>query len=152
MFMVLPDDIRRQFQAFGREGGRARARRIPAAERTAIARSAALRRWTEKRFGNSSFDALGLPGGDRVDRGLEDLAWGRETAESLMLSLAAPRLRREGVPLPVTLLAEADIRLYRLLERQDGDLAHARYLSRLRQIASFADACRLVRADRGSDA
>ena len=85
-----------------------------------------------------------------IDRGLEDLAWQRETVESLMVSLAASRLRREGVPIPAILLPAADIRLYRLLERQDGNLAHARYLSRLRQLASFADACRLIRADRNS--
>ena len=150
--MELPEDIRRQFQAFGKEGGRTRARRIPAAARRAIARSAAVRRWIRVRFGVSSFEELGVPGGDMIDRGLEDLAWERETVENLMVSLAAPRLRREGVPLPATRLPDADIRLYRLLERQDGDLAHERYLSRLRQLASFADACRLVRIDRTSDA
>jgi hypothetical protein len=143
--MDMPDDVRRRFQAFGRKGGRARARRIPSAERKAIARWAALRRWIEDRFGHASFRNMGLPGGDAVDRGLEDLAWGRETAESLMVSLAASRLRRETVPLPATLFPDADARLYRLLERQDGALAHARYLARLRQLTSFADACRSVR-------
>ena len=62
-----------------------------------------------------------------------------------MVSLAASRLRRETVPLPATLIPDADARLYRLLERQDGALAHARYLARLRQLTSFADACRSVR-------
>ena len=149
--MDLPEDIRRRFQAFGREGGRARARRVPAAGRTAIARVAALRRWVEDRFGNSRFDAMGLPGGEVIDRGLEDLAWERETEESLMVSLAAPRLRREGVPLPTTLFPEADTRLYRLLERREGDLAHARYLARLRVLQSFADACRSVRKEPSPD-
>ena len=87
-----------------------------------------------------------------VDRGLDALAAGRETVESLAVSLAAPRLRREGVPLPATTFPDADRRLYRLMERLHGTLAHARYLARLRQIASFADACRLARADRGRDA
>lgn len=76
-----------------------------------------------------------------IDRGLADLAAGRETVESLVVSLAAPRLRREGVPLPRGLTQDADRRLYRLLEREHGDLAHARYLAYLRQAASFADAC-----------
>ncbi|MHC5011405.1 MAG: hypothetical protein ACYTG6_10705 [Planctomycetota bacterium] len=87
-----------------------------------------------------------------VDKGLGDLAADRETPESLVVSLAAPRLRREAVPLPRVCLANADRRLYRLLERAHGDLAHARYLAYLRQMSSFADACRRVRADRGSHA
>jgi hypothetical protein len=150
--MDLPENVRRQFEAFGRKGGRARARRIPPAGRKAIARWAALRRWIEHRFGHPRFGDMGLPGGDAIDRGLEDLAWGRETAESLMVSLAASRLRREGVPLPATPLPDADARLYRLLERQNGDLAHARYLAHLRQLTSFADACRSARKVRGSHA
>jgi hypothetical protein len=36
---------------------------------------------------------------------------------------------------------DADIRLYRLLEHTEGDLAHARYLAYLRRAASIADAC-----------
>jgi hypothetical protein len=150
--MDMPDNVRRQFQAFGREGGMARARRMPSADRKAIARWAALRRWIEHRFGHPSFGHLGLPGGNAIDRGLEDLAWGRETAESLMVSLAASRLRRERVPLPTQPLADADARLYRLLERQDGALAHARYLARLRQVASFADACRSIQRARAARA
>ena len=39
------------------------------------------------------------------------------------------------------LLPDADVRLYRLLEHTEGDLAHARYLAYLGQAASFADAC-----------
>ena len=91
---------------------------------------------------------LGLPGGEIVDAGLADLAAGKVTVESLLVSLAAPRLRREGVPLgPV--YADPERRLYALLTRRDGDLAHARYGAYLRQMASFADACRAARLDRG---
>jgi hypothetical protein len=115
------------------------------AARTAVARLAALRRWTRERFGAESFAALGLPGGEMIDAGLRDLVHGRETAESLAVSLAAPRLRREGVPLPTTRFADGDRRLYRLLEHRDEGLAHARYLATLRQVASFADACRGLR-------
>jgi hypothetical protein len=149
--MKLPADIRRQFQSYGREGGRERARRVAPARRKAIARSAALRRWTVARFGSARFAALGLPGGGMIDAGLDDLASGKETVESLAVSLAASRLRREGVPLPATVLPDADSRLYRLLEREHGHLAHTRYLARLRQVASFADACRAF-ADRGRHA
>jgi hypothetical protein len=109
--------------------------------RQRVARQAATRRWVKARFGNPSFAALGLPGGDLVDTGLAALAAGEESVESLLVSLAAPRLEREGVPLPREVFAEADRRLYRLLERAEGDLAHARYLAYLRQAASFANAC-----------
>lgn len=90
---------------------------------------------------------LGLPGADLIDRGLDDLAAGRETPESLLVSLAAPRLRREGVPLPPTCFRDADHRLYRRMETSQGDLAHARYLALLRQVSSFADACHTARSD-----
>jgi hypothetical protein len=113
--------------------------------RRAVARHAAIRRWVRVRFGAPRFEDLGLPGGGIIDRGLAALAAGEVSAESLVVSLAAPRLRREGVPLPRDVLPDADRRLYRLLEQTSGDLAHARYLAYLRQAASFADACRTAR-------
>ena len=82
-----------------------------------------------------------MPGGEAIDTGLMDLAADHESIESLVVSLAAPRLRREGVAVPRNAYADADTRLYRMLEHSDGDLAHARYLAWLRQVASFADAC-----------
>ena len=87
-----------------------------------------------------------------IDAGLDDLADERETVESLTVSLASSRLRREGVPLPAAVFPDADHRLYRLLETKHGELAHARYLAFLRQVASFADACPSARTDRGSHA
>lgn len=116
----------------------------PHARRTA-ARQAAIQRWIRVRFGAPHFESLGLPGGEIIDAGLAALAAGEESVESLAVSLAAPRLRREGVPLPQQVFEDADRRLYRLLERTSGDLAHARYLAYLRQIASFADACSTAR-------
>jgi hypothetical protein len=109
--------------------------------RRSVARRAAIRRWVRVRFGAPSFGALGLPGGETIDAGLAALAADEESVESLLVSLAAPRLKREGVPLPENAFPDADVRLYRLLERGDPALAHARYLAYLRQIASFADAC-----------
>jgi len=79
-----------------------------------------------------------------IDTGLAALAAGEETVEGLVVSLAAPRLRREGVPLPRVVVADADRRLYRLLERENPELAHARYLAYLGQVTSFADACSRV--------
>ena len=143
--MHLPPSLRAEFQRLGREGGLERARRLTPAARTAIARRAAIRRWTRARFGSARFDALGLPGGAMIDKGLDDLAGGIESPESLAVSLAAPRLRREGVPVPGECPPDAERRLYRLLESRHGALAHARYLAWLRQVSSFADACRLAR-------
>lgn len=104
-------------------------------------------RWLRERFGSSSFESLGLPGGDLVDSGLDDLAAGRVTPESLAVSIAAPRLRREGVPIGET-LDEPERGLYRSLAESAGELAHARYSACLRRLVSFADACRSARVDR----
>lgn len=109
-----------------------------------MASRAGTARWINKRFGASSFEALGLPGGDIVDAGLDDLAADTESPHSLAVSLAAPRLRREGVPVGATLTDPED-RLYELLSGTHGDLAHARYLAWLEQMVSFADACRFRR-------
>jgi len=144
--MDLPPSIRQTFRDQGRRGGLERARRLAPAARTRIARMAAITRWTRTRFGGDRFGPLGLPGGALIDQGLEDLAAGRESTESLAVSLAAPRLRREGVPVPAATFPEADHRLYRQLEEQHGGLAHARYLAWLEQLTSFADACRYVRS------
>lgn len=145
--MDLPDEVRERFRAYGRVGGRRRAERMPEADRRAIARRAAATRWIRERFGASNFEELGLPGGDTVDAGLADLAHERVTPESLAVSLAAPRLRREGVPVG-NVLENPERRLYELLSRTEGDLAHARYNAWLRRLVSFADACRLARVDR----
>ncbi len=139
--MKLSSRVRNQFRAYGQRGGKARAARLTRSDRQAAARLAVLRRWIGCRFGDTSFTALGMPGGEIMDTGLEDLCAGRETPESLLICLAAPRLRREGVPLPRELFKDAEEGLYRLLERTSGDLAHARYRAYLRQATSFADAC-----------
>ena len=130
--MTLPEDIRKR--------------------RRAIARRAASARWIRQRFGAPSFAAAGLPGGDVVDTGLAHLADGTVSPESLVVSLAAPRLRREGVPVPIGSLHERpEDRLYDLLAAANGDLAHARYVAYLDQIASFADACYFARRRHTSD-
>ena len=150
--MKLPEEVRERFRQFGRQGGKARAERMPSEDRQAVARRGAVTRWTRARFGEGSFEVLGLPGGEMIDRGLSDLVFGRETPESFLVSLAAPRLRREGVPVPLNLLPDPEEGLYRLLSQRDGDLAHARYNAHRRQAVSFADACGAVRIDRKSRA
>ena len=143
--MELPEEVRDRYRAYGRAGGRARARNLAPGRRTEIARRAATVRWIRRRFGASRFGDLALPGGDLIDEGLADLAAGRTSAASLLVSLAAPRLRREGVPVADT-QADPELRLYRLLSSTSGDLAHARYNAHLRLIVSFADACSVARS------
>ena len=82
-----------------------------------------------------------------ADAGLADLAASKESAASLLVSLAAPRLRREGVPVPRA-ERDAEDRLFKMLTRAAGDLAHARYTAHLREMSSFADACRVLRLER----
>jgi len=145
--MKLPPDVVEQFRRHGRRGGKARAARMSARARSAGARRAATARWIQKRFGARDLASLGIPGAELIDRGLADLAEGVPSAESLLVSLAAPRLRREGVPVG-EVEPDPDERLYDLIARTEGDLAHARYNALRRQVVSFADACRLARVDR----
>ena len=144
--MKLPPEVRKEFQKHGRAGGFGRAARLSARDRSAIARKAATARWIRHHFGASTFAALGLPGGELVDSGLADLAHNRTTLQSLLVSLAAQRLRREKVPVG-SVEANPEERLYGLLTETEGDLAHARYNAWRRQIVSFADACRLYRRE-----
>lgn len=145
--MKLPTDVRERFRRFGRAGGRKRAAGMAPDARRSVARRAAAARWIRRRFGSASFAELGFPGGELVDAGLGELADGKVTVGSLLVSLAAPRLRREGIPVG-QVHETPEARLYALIERSAGDLAHARYGAYLRQMASFADACRRSRRGR----
>ena len=77
-----------------------------------------------------------LPGADLVERGLADLGAGRETAEALLVSIAASKLRRLGLAVPSP-LADPELRLYRLLACDGEDAAHGRYNALLRRLVSF---------------
>ena len=84
-----------------------------------------------------------LPGGDLVAKGLLDLARSNVTDEALLVSIAAPRLRKKGVlfaaPLP-----DPEHRLYERLAREDPDSAHSRYNALLRRLTSFESALECV--------
>ncbi len=80
-----------------------------------------------------------LPGGDLVESGLSDLAEGRETVPALLVASFATRLRRLGVPVPPHVVEEPEARLYRLIERDLGDGAHARYCALIERVDSFAN-------------
>jgi hypothetical protein len=86
-------------------------------------------------------DTTGLPGGDIIDRGLQDLADGVESAAALLVLIGAPRLQQLGVVVPASHLADAqsapEHRLYALLAAQDSDSAHSRYNALIRTLVSF---------------
>ncbi len=83
-----------------------------------------------------------LPGADLVERGLHDLRAGVESVESLLVSMAAPRLRALGFDVPAPLV-DPELRLYRRLALDHGAGAHDRYNALVRRIVSFqrAAAC-----------
>lgn len=90
-----------------------------------------------------ALDDLGaLPGADLVRRGVEDLSTGRETAEALLVSIGAPRLRAVGLSIsaPIEL---PEHKLYLLLAREKGNGAHSAYNALIRRLVSFerAAAC-----------
>jgi hypothetical protein len=84
----------------------------------------------------------GLPGNDIVDAGLRDLSQGTESVESLLVSMAAARLRELGLTVPSP-FQDPELRLYRRLAAVHGAAAHARYNALVRRLVSFqrAAAC-----------
>jgi hypothetical protein len=77
-----------------------------------------------------------LPGADLVARGVVDLEGGVESAEALLVSIGAARLRRLGLAIAQP-FASPEERLYGLLQREYGDDAHSRYNALLRRLVSF---------------
>jgi hypothetical protein len=84
-----------------------------------------------------------LPGGDLVEKGRRDLEDGRETLEALLVSIAAPRLRKAGLRI-ATAFPGAEHRLYVKLAETDPDSAHSRYNALLRRLTSFESALECV--------
>jgi len=89
-------------------------------------------------------DQSELPGADLVHKGCEDLDRGIESVESLLVSIAAERLRQFDVRVPEA-LPEPELRLYSMLSKRHGDGAHARYNSLLRRLVSFQRAIACAR-------
>jgi len=80
-----------------------------------------------------------FPGHDLVSAGLADLAAGRESEASLLVSMAAPRLRALGFAVPVGMVDRPSHRLYELVAEGEGG-AHSRYNALVGRIVSFAQA------------
>jgi hypothetical protein len=81
----------------------------------------------------------GLPGHELVSAGLADLAAGRESESSLLVAMAAPRLRALGFDVPEGGGEQPSHRLYELLAKDDGG-AHSRYNALVGRVVSFARA------------
>ena len=77
-----------------------------------------------------------LPGADLIAEGLSDLAAGKESTASLLVSIGALKLRRYGIEVPPT-IDEPNLRLYRLLQQAHGDAAHSRYNALIRRLVSY---------------
>lgn len=80
-----------------------------------------------------------FPGSELVTAGLVDLADGCESEASLLVSMAAPRLRALGFAVPVSREERPSHRLYELIAARDGG-AHSRYNALVARIVSFARA------------
>jgi hypothetical protein len=85
-----------------------------------------------------------LPGADLIERGLSDLAQRAETVESLLVSIASPRLTALGFVVGPR-FEDAEMRLYRRLATEFGDSAHSRYNALIRRIVSFQRAAACAR-------
>ncbi len=86
-------------------------------------------------------DEQTLPGQDLVEQGLADLSQDRVSEASLLVLIAAPRLRRLGIPVPDPPLSRCcEHDLYARLDERLGAAAHSYYNSLIRRIVSFARA------------
>jgi hypothetical protein len=77
-----------------------------------------------------------MPGADLVRAGLNDLANGIESIESLLVLIGAPRLRSLGFDVPDTPYFP-EHRLYAKLSEASGDAAHSEYNALIRRLVSF---------------
>ncbi len=80
------------------------------------------------------------PGQDLIERGLADIAEGRETIASLLVEVGGPRLRRLGFAIPQNMGETPEHRLYKLLAAENSDSAHSRYNALIRRLVSFEHA------------
>jgi hypothetical protein len=80
-----------------------------------------------------------FPGSEIVTAGLVDLAEGCESEASLLVSMAAPRLRALGFAVPTSGQERPSHRLYELIAERDGG-AHSRYNALVARMVSFARA------------
>jgi hypothetical protein len=80
-----------------------------------------------------------LPGHELVSQGLADLSDGRESDASLLVLMAASRLRALGFDVPPSTGDAPSHRLYERLADRDGG-AHSQYNALVSRVVSFARA------------
>jgi hypothetical protein len=80
-----------------------------------------------------------LPGEELIQRGLDDLAAGVESVESLLVSIGAPRLGALGLPVE-NAFSSPEHRLYEMLAAEEPDSAHSRYNALVRRLVSYESA------------
>ena len=80
------------------------------------------------------------PGEDIIEQGLADLADGKETIPSLLVSIGASRLREAGLVISHSTFPSPEHRLYAQLNADDSDSAHSRYNALIRRLVSFEHA------------
>jgi hypothetical protein len=81
-----------------------------------------------------------VPGFDIVSSGLVDLSANVMSVNALLVAVAAPRLRSDGLVLPDLLPELAKDRLWDMLQEESGDDAHRRYNALMGRVLSFASA------------
>jgi hypothetical protein len=79
---------------------------------------------------------LALPGEELIRQGLEDLATGVESVESLLVSIGSPRLAALGLPVSNP-FPSPEHRLYEFLAADGSDSAHSRYNALVRRLVSY---------------
>ena len=88
---------------------------------------------------NARRNDASLPGEELVETGLADLSQGRVSDFSLLVLIAAPRLRRLGIQIPNQPTSQSyEHQLYARLDERLGTAAHAYYNSLIRRIVSYA--------------
>ena len=82
-----------------------------------------------------------LPGAELVEQGLADLAKDRVSDFSLLVLIAAPRLRRLGIEVPDRAFPRPyEHQLYARLAERLGTDAHSQYNALIRRIVSYSRA------------
>jgi len=94
------------------------------------------------------FHDIELPGEDLIIKGLEDLSKGKESIESLLVLIGAPRLRSLNIDIPKIELTDfPENLLYRMLAKADPISAHRTMNSYIRRLVSFESALEHLRRD-----
>jgi hypothetical protein len=86
-----------------------------------------------------AYEIAGLPGAEIVIAGLTDLTDSRISESALLVLIAAPNLRRQGIDVPEAkgVALPYEHRLYELLSSENNEAAYSRYNSLIRRIVSF---------------